>query len=497
MPSLFDSHDEFSEWFSKDIESHAQSNTQLNEAQLRRLHMILKPFMLRRVKKHVQKELGDKIEVDVFCDLTYRQRAIYKGLRDKISIMDLIEKAASGGEENTATLMNLVMQFRKVCNHPDLFERADTRSPFSLTQWAETASFLREGPLVDVAYTSRNMINYWVPSLVYREGGRLELPGSDSNHGTRRFQLCNVFNIWKPDHIDESIKCGKISAFSWLRFADTSAGEASAAFHKSDFENSLALRTRRKLNQFSIIYDEGQPWVPSHAMFLVSELGDKKPIAEVTTEGHMAGLLNVALNVFRESRMHCMEPLSYPAATAPPITLLCLNQGAVIEQETHLFNPRVRKIFYGPSPPEERYLLESQIEPSAYPSPKALPQPSAEKAGYARIQVPSMRRFVSDSGKLAKLDALLTDLKAGGHRVLLYFQMTRMMDLCEEYLTYRHHRYLRLDGSSKLEDRRDMVAAWQTSPEIFVFILSTRAGGLGINLTAGMFLLFLFFAKFI
>lgn len=74
MPSLFDNHEEFSEWFSKDIESHAQSNTQLNEQQLRRLHVILKPFMLRRIKKNVQSELGDKIEIDVYCNLTNRQQ---------------------------------------------------------------------------------------------------------------------------------------------------------------------------------------------------------------------------------------------------------------------------------------------------------------------------------------------------------------------------------------------------------------------------------------
>lgn len=129
MPTLFDSHDEFSEWFSKDIESHAQSNTKLNEDQLRRLHMILKPFMLRRVKKHVQQELGDKVEVDIFCDLTYRQRAYYANLRNRVSIMDLIERAAVGDEADSTTLMNLVMQFRKVCNHPDLFERAETKSP--------------------------------------------------------------------------------------------------------------------------------------------------------------------------------------------------------------------------------------------------------------------------------------------------------------------------------------------------------------------------------
>ena len=63
MPSLFDSHDEFNEWFSKDIESGVgkKGGNRLNEHQLRRLHMILKPFMLRRLKKHVQMELGEKV----------------------------------------------------------------------------------------------------------------------------------------------------------------------------------------------------------------------------------------------------------------------------------------------------------------------------------------------------------------------------------------------------------------------------------------------------
>ena len=64
MPSLFDSHEEFSEWFSKDIENAAGGGSgTLQPEQLRRLHMILKPFMLRRVKKHVQKELGDKVSL--------------------------------------------------------------------------------------------------------------------------------------------------------------------------------------------------------------------------------------------------------------------------------------------------------------------------------------------------------------------------------------------------------------------------------------------------
>ena len=78
------------------------------------------------------------------------------------------------------------------------------------------------------------------------------------------------------------------------------------------------------------------------------------------------------------------------------------------------------------------------------------------------MQIPEAKRLIYDSAKLARLDALLHELKAGDHRVLVYFQMTRMMDLMEEYLVYRQYRYLRLDGSSKLEDRRDMVIDWQT-----------------------------------
>jgi len=68
--------------------------------------------------------------------------------------------------------------------------------------------------------------------------------------------------------------------------------------------------------------------------------------------------------------------------------------------------------------------------------------------------------------------------------VLLYSQMTRMIDILEDFMWFRNHKYVRLDGSSKLSERRDMVEDFQTKPEIFVFLLSTRAGGLGINLTA-------------
>lgn len=489
MPSLFDSHDEFSDWFSKDIESHAQSNTKLNEDQLKRLHMILKPFMLRRIKKHVQKELGDKIEEDVYCDLTYRQRAYYGNLRNKISVMDLIEKAEIGDDQDTATLMNLVMQFRKVCNHPDLFERADTSSPFSMVHFAETASFLREGNNVTVAYSTRNRIEYDLPRLLCRPEARLETPGpSNPRAGFKGKYLNELMNIWTPENVRQSL--GGKDAFSWLRFADTSVGEVYHFSRTGKAERAVKLTdTNQRLARFNVVYDEvgdkeDSPYTPSYALFNVVQRNDRRPLADVTTENRLQSLFNVSKNVFEHQGLNGIEQCARPGASAPPIEISCSDQASRMEKENTFFNIPLRKALYGISEKDEAALLEAKVRPTNFPVRSLLPEPLSEKAKYTNIHVPSMRRFVTDSGKLAKLDQLLRQLKDGSHRVLLYFQMTRMIDLMEEYLTFRNYKYLRLDGSTKLEDRRDTVADFQTKPEIFVFLLSTRAGGLGINLTA-------------
>ncbi|EJW04007.1 hypothetical protein EDEG_01701 [Edhazardia aedis USNM 41457] len=100
------------------------------------------------------------------------------------------------------------------------------------------------------------------------------------------------------------------------------------------------------------------------------------------------------------------------------------------------------------------------------------------------IDIPRLDTFISSSGKLVVLDTLLQKLKQEKHRVLIYFQMTKMMDLMEDYLIKRKYSYLRLDGSSRLKTRKELIDEWQKNEDRFIFILSTRAGGLGINLTA-------------
>ena len=485
MPSLFDSHDEFSDWFAKDIESHAQSNTKLNEDQLKRLHVILKPFMLRRVKKHVQKELGDKIEKDVACELTYRQRALYANLRNKINFMDLLDTVADRTDDVT-NLMNLVVQFRKVCNHPSLFASADISSPLALARFADCASFVREGHDVRVAYSTRALIDYDLPRVLCGPDGRLDVPGPrNPRAGFEGRYLDHLMNIWTPEHIRERER--DRDGFAWLRFADTSVGEACRAGRDGLFDRAVALRNKKPyLGRMNAIYDEEADagFTPATALFNIVERNNRQPLADLCLDGRMSSLLNVSRASWDRSGFQTMEQCARPAASAPPIAISCSNQDAAAETQRTFFNREVRQALYPLSIRDEERLLEQRVSPALYPAADMLPRPLSDRTRYTHIQVPSMRRFVSDCGKLARLDALLAELKAGGHRALVYFQMTRMMDLMEEYMTYRGYRYLRLDGSTKLEDRRDRVHDFQTRPDIFVFLLSTRAGGLGINLTS-------------
>ncbi|XP_054945950.1 helicase SRCAP isoform X3 [Physeter macrocephalus] len=100
-----------------------------------------------------------------------------------------------------------------------------------------------------------------------------------------------------------------------------------------------------------------------------------------------------------------------------------------------------------------------------------------------RTQFPDLRLIQYDCGKLQTLAVLLRQLKAEGHRVLIFTQMTRMLDVLEQFLTYHGHLYLRLDGSTRVEQRQALMERFNADKRIFCFILSTRSGGVGVNLT--------------
>ncbi|NXX88374.1 SMRCD regulator, partial [Centropus bengalensis] len=91
---------------------------------------------------------------------------------------------------------------------------------------------------------------------------------------------------------------------------------------------------------------------------------------------------------------------------------------------------------------------------------------------------------ILDSGKFRALERILSDLKEKGDRVVLFSQFTMMLDILEVFLNNWQHRYIRLDGKTQISDRIHLIDQFNTDMGIFVFLLSTKAGGLGINLTS-------------
>jgi E1A-binding protein p400 len=96
---------------------------------------------------------------------------------------------------------------------------------------------------------------------------------------------------------------------------------------------------------------------------------------------------------------------------------------------------------------------------------------------------PDRRLVQFDCGKLQALATLLRTLKSGGHKVLIFTQMTKMLDILEAFLNLYGYAYCRLDGSTRPEQRQILMQRFNTDERLFAFILSTRSGGFGINLT--------------
>ncbi|TPX60906.1 hypothetical protein PhCBS80983_g01424 [Powellomyces hirtus] len=97
----------------------------------------------------------------------------------------------------------------------------------------------------------------------------------------------------------------------------------------------------------------------------------------------------------------------------------------------------------------------------------------------------SHKRLIGASGKLTLLHKMLPKLKSGGHRILIFSQFKLTLDILEDYLNVENYGYCRMDGDTTITDRQPIINRFN-SPEsdAFVFLLTTRTGAEGINLTA-------------
>ncbi|XP_065319181.1 probable global transcription activator SNF2L2 isoform X1 [Gordionus sp. m RMFG-2023] len=128
LPNIFKCCSTFEQWFNAPFALTGEK-VELNEEEtiliIRRLHKVLRPFLLRRLKKEVESQLPDKIEYVVKCEMSALQRCLYRHMQARGVLLTDGSERDKKGKGGTRTLMNTLMQLRKICNHPFMFNHIE------------------------------------------------------------------------------------------------------------------------------------------------------------------------------------------------------------------------------------------------------------------------------------------------------------------------------------------------------------------------------------
>ncbi|XP_031350086.1 helicase domino isoform X2 [Photinus pyralis] len=666
MPHVFQSHREFKEWFSNPVTGMIEGNSEYNESIIKRLHKVLRPFLLRRLKSEVEKQMPKKYEHIVMCRLSKRQRYLYD---DYMSRAKTRETLATG---NLLSVINVLMQLRKVCNHPNLFEVRPTISPFQCEGitwhipsvvyaaleydvWKHINLYSINFNLILMelylsAYQCYRMRQYQTPRKLIEEINSIEdpppycPPAKLAMHVHKLQQPSDV----KVDCKDEVPKPGqaintqanlrlKIAPQSVLQLVQHNPLKVLA--HQTGNGNQTIPTT---VNLTTVLKQDKLMFQPGIAQLVQTSTGKHILLAPttnatipsnlipgsttvVTTGGQRLTLLpkqavcaGQVTNITKGlPKIQLMSVNSQPSAGAPNISELKMEeeketgrktvgntfinklyslqsnnldvrwkkQKAMSPKRKHLINDKgeieitdhhknkldllatvnerrcgavplygkdfqdsIKIVKTSDSDPlwcsgrlhclnalfnmsttvsdclkDVLYTPERRIQqfketfdrfifyvPAVHaPEPRlqvwhpnshvywgqkremdvlsryfSKPATCLHSIASAMVtQFPDPRLIQYDCGKLQTLDRLLRKLKTDGHRVLIFTQMTKMLDVLEAFLNFHGHIYLRLDGSTKVDQRQVLMERFNSNTRIFAFILSTRSGGIGVNLT--------------
>ena len=423
MPHIFTSRQEFQEWFSSPVMDMIEGGNLVNENLIQRLHSILRPFILRRLKVEVEQQLPLKHEHLIICHLSKRQRYLYDEFMSRAQTRECL----AGG--NFFGIINCLMQLRKVCNHPDLFETRQVFSPFVMQ------SIIRE--VCNISYNQ--LQSFFVNSI----------PEYMLFLGQMKYSLLDVQLIEKLMHPINHIGLRRLPSIR----------NDSYILRKNAF-----LHGREEVSEIE-------------RSILLNDWNRKRSIlsSEFTTD--LIDMLTISKSEpYVQNEFHVMESLFSVSKT-----ILGSDFAKILEVFLFVIQP-VLAIF--------NLITDAQI--GYYPYGWKQAGDSVENMSNRLLAIaginqllgfPDLRLIQYDCGKLQTLDKLLHSLNREGHRVLIFTQMSRMLDILEIFMNYHGFRYLRLDGSTRIELRQMLIEKFNSDNRIFAFILSTRSGGIGINLT--------------
>lgn len=441
----------FSEWFRRPVEQILEHGRETMDDEAKqivsKLHTVLRPYLLRRLKADVEKQMPAKYEHVVTCRLSKRQRYLYDGFMSRAQTKETL---ASG---NYLSIINCLMQLRKVCNHPDLFETRQISTSFAMSN-----SVAVDYEIKDALVRRRLLYRHPFDNL---DLDFLNLaPVSREHLSTRIWQDSSRIMAFGPL---KTLRERQYKRTNWQMGFDGSSVRSIL----DSMEN--AARKKRMNELESALYFESNRhgrrpiWGKSLIQFLTIErpyngfsARDSRRISKLDQLANQSSVLSSMINSI-EDRAQTMEGYIQRFACVTPAAIAAgTTEAAITPVESRYFDREMRYQNYDP-------FHEAQMRLS--------------------IAFPDKRLLQYDCGKLQQLDKLLRQLQAGGHRALIFTQMTKMLDILEQFLNIHGHRYLRLDGTTKVEQRQMLTDRFNNDNRILAFILSTRSGGLGINLT--------------
>lgn len=433
----FSSMKDFQDWFSNPLGRAVESGSRMDEetmATVTKLHTVLRPYVLRRLKSDVEREMPHKYEHVMPCRLSKRQRFLYN---DFMARAKTRESLASG---NYLSIINCLMQLRKVCNHPDLFEPRPIVTPFvqprgvvadyEIKELLVRRRLLAEDPFSHVSLDALG--------LQFTQHEQHLTPLVTTRY--RALDATPHIIAHKPPPPPPTT--GHTTAAGLAAALDA---QRAAAAYSADLQRAYLNRLRCGIE-------------PVHGRGLIERVSvrdDCRPLSSFTDER----------TYWTRCDALCRMVLSY-------------------QERAEAFDDTIRRFAFATPPvtvPDLRVHATPGVQ-DALADASSRPDPLHSAAVALSIAFPDASLLQYDCGKLQQLDLLMRKLVAGGHRVLVFTQMTKVLDILEKFFNFQGYRYLRLDGATRVEQRQALTERFNRDPRITAFILSTRSGGLGINL---------------
>eukprot|EP01127_Copromyxa_protea_P014393 TRINITY_DN39_c0_g1_i1.p1 TRINITY_DN39_c0_g1~~TRINITY_DN39_c0_g1_i1.p1 ORF type:complete len:924 (-),score=242.81 TRINITY_DN39_c0_g1_i1:725-3460(-) len=469
LPEVFDSLKNFNAWFNFDSVFSDHSKAEATSDVISKLHKILGPFMLRRLKSDVIKDLPKKREVVIYCPFTEVQKAFYESIVRR-DIVKWLQSGIAGGNKNSVTsLRNIVMQLRKACNHPfladDVYDTFHTRfvkarnTGRTVQEIVDEEAELEQEKALETAqregFVDRGRSLRSLKPVEYRE------KDDSADISEEKFLSRLAKNAKSDSHLvetpKETVPPPKRARSAFMFFTK---------INRPEVVKELEAKGNEEDSDDIIILDEEEK--------KGGEKSKKKNLEESEDEDSS-----------EESDEESDDDMDKESEDEESDEEEFLEKTPKTKRMFARVNRQLAKRWKSLSEKDkEKYQKMAKDDVHRYKE-----EMSAYRLQHdSNLMIQDTDEYLDSlsvsCGKLQLLVKMLNQLSEEGHKVLIFSQMTRMLDILEDFMEINGYGYCRIDGSCSQPDRQASINEFNTNKEKFVFLLSTRAGGLGINLTS-------------